>query len=342
MEKGVKTTVSGENIEIIDSGKIIVNAVKLSSVIKNLPDGKAEISVDENFHMTVKCGRSEFELNGINGATFPLMPELKGEKSLKLPRKTLKSMIVSTLFSAANNSNRPALNGVLFEIKGKQLNLVSSDGNRLSIARNFEGVTSSDELDISFIIPAKSLSELIKLIGDGDETVNIELTVKHAIISFDNIIFFSRLIESEFLDYKRVTAINPKTSAAVNTRSFSDGAERAALVTDGKNPASVTLNFKKDEDSTGILQVASASAVGRVHDECDIEMSGDDIKIAFNQRYLAEALKAVKDEKVLIKLESPMKSLVILPCGKDTDISSADVDSGKFLYLVLPVRLKED
>jgi len=359
LEKGIKVTLSGDSIQINEGGKIIINAVKFSSIIRNLPDGEISIVSDKNFMVTISGSRSEFNIHGLDGEAFPLMPELKGEKNFKISRKILKNMIVSTHFAVAVNNSRPSLNGALFEIKNNQLNIVAIDGNRLALRRSFDGIVSEVEgLDFSFIVPGKSLSELLKLIGDEEEAAEIELTRKHVIISFDNIIYFSRLIESEFLDYKRLIKIEPKTTVVINTKSFTESVERASILTDDKQKTLVKLRFKKEEiniennDNFGMLQVTSTTALGKVSDECDIEIYGEDIEIGFNHRFLLEALKAAKEEKILLKLESPTKSSVILPYNvkneegqdnnKDIDISNfMDTENTKFLYLVLPVRLRD-
>ena len=375
LEKGIKVTVSGDGIQIKDGGKIILNAVKFSSIIKNLPEGDVLIETDENFSVNIRSRKSEFIIHGLDGETFPLMPELKGEQNFSISRKILKNIIVSTLFAVATNNSRPSLNGALFEIKNNQINVVGVDGNRLALRRSFEGVSSdtdeSSELDLNFIIPGKSLSELLKLIGDGDEPAEIELTRKHVIVSFDNIIYFSRLIENEFIDYRRTIKNAPHTTIVINTKSFAESVERASVVMEDKQKTSVRLNFKKEEiniennENAGILQITSASSQGKLCDECDIEIYGEEIEIGFNHRYLLDALKSVREEKILLKLESPTKSLVILPYNKDdnkgdekedengdnkdisditdvTDIANTmDIENSKFLYLVLPVRLRD-
>ena len=363
LEKGVKVTLSGEGVEINESGRIVLNAAKFSSVIKNLPEGDVYISSDSEFAVNISSGKSEFILHGLDAEGFPLMPELAGEKSLKIPRKILKNMIGSTLFSVGVNNARPVLNGALFEIKNNRLTVVGTDSYRLSLRRSFEGLSSDEELDLSFIIPGKSLGELLKLIGDGDEAAEIELTRKHVIISFDNIIFFSRLIESEFLDYMRaIKAVEPRTTVIVNTQRFLESVERAAVLSDDKQRTEVRLNFKKEEinienkEEAGVLQVSSFGSMGKVNDEFDIEIYGDDLLIAFNHRYLFESLRAVRDEKIVIKLESTMKSLIILPYlndkndkenkdneekNGDNNIYNMDTDGSRFLYLVLPIRMRD-
>jgi len=364
LEKGIKVTLSGEDIQIKESGKIIINAVKFSSIIRNLPSGDVSISSDSNFSVKISGSRSEFTVHGMDGDTYPLMPELKGEKNFKINRKTLKNMIVSSHFAVAVNNSRPSLNGALFEIKNNQLNIVAVDGNRLALRRSFDGIISDDSLDLNFIVPGKSLSELLKLIGDEEEAADIEFTRKHVIISFDNIIYFSRLIESEFLDYRRSIKIDPKTTVVMNTKSFAESVERASILSDDRNKTLVKLSFKKEEvniensDNLGTLYITTPStSSGRLSDECDIEIYGDDLEIGFNNRYLLDALKAVREEKILLKLESATKSLVILPYNiednkekeKETeevkekiDVSKTmDTENAKFLYLVLPVRMRD-
>ncbi|MCL2095722.1 MAG: DNA polymerase III subunit beta [Oscillospiraceae bacterium] len=381
LEKGVKVTLSGENLKIEKGGRIIINASKFSSIIRNLPDGDITIASDGSFAVTISGARSEFTVHGLDGENFPLMPELKGDRNFKIGRKILKNMIVSTNFAVAINNARPALNGALFEIRDNGFNIIAVDGNRLALRRSFDGVISDDENNagnnnsvdnteteeddniidnnnkgMSFIIPGRSLSELLKLIGDEEEPAQIALTRKHVIISFDNIIFFSRLIESEFLDYRRSIKNDPKTSVAIDVRSLIESVERASVLADDKQKTLVKLNFRNEEiniennDNFGRLEISSATSLGKVFDECDIEISGNDIEIGFNHRFLLDALKAVREEKVLLKLESPTKSMVILPYNnKDgeenktdvTDINGMDVENSKFLYLVLPVRMRD-
>ncbi|MCL2813733.1 MAG: DNA polymerase III subunit beta [Oscillospiraceae bacterium] len=359
LEKGIKVTLSGDGITIKEGGKIIINAAKFSSIVRNLPGGDVLISSGSEFGVTIGGGRSEFNLHGFDGETFPLIPELKGEKNFKINRKILKNMITSTHFAIGVNNARPSLNGALFEIRNNGLNIIAIDGNRLALRRSFDGVVpdpgeGGETLELGFIVPGKSLSELLKLIGDEDETAEIELTKKHFIISFDNIIYFSRLIESEFLDYKRSIKIDPKTTVAIDTKNFTESVERASLITDDRQKTLIKLKFKKEEinienkENYGVLEITSAAQLGKATDECDIEIYDENIEIGFNHRYLLDALKAVREDKILLKFESPTKPMVILPYepkdenGEDMDISGAmDTENSKFLYLVLPIRMRD-
>ena len=125
LEKGVKATLSGEEIKIIEGGKIIINAAKFSSIIRNLPDGEIAISSDANFSVTISGARSEFTVHGLDGESFPGMPDLKGEQSFKISRRILKNMITSTHFAVAVNNARPSLNGALFTLLKAALGAVA-------------------------------------------------------------------------------------------------------------------------------------------------------------------------------------------------------------------------
>ena len=354
LEKGIKVTLSGEGITIKEGGKIIIDAAKFSSIIRNLPDGDVSIIANADFDVTISGGRSEFSLHGFDGESFPLIPELKGEKNFKISRKILKNMITATHFAIGVNSARPSLNGALFEIKNNGINIVAIDGNRLALRRSFDGVIpegadSGEDFELNFIVPGKSLSELLKLIGDEEEPADIELTNKHFIISFDNIIYFSRLIESEFLDYRRLIKIDPVTTVVLDTKNFTESVERASLITDDKQKTLLRLKFKKEEvnienkENYGVLQITSNTQMGKATDECDIEIYDEDVEIGFNHRYLLDALKAVREDKIVLKIESPTKSMVVLPYedSEDDIRSTMDTENSKFLYLVLPIRMRD-
>jgi len=262
-------------------------------------------------------------------------------------------MLSSILFAVAHNNSRPSLNGALFDIKDNRIIIVGADTSMLALRRGFDGIVANKATssELNFIVPGNSLSELLKLIGDEDEQAEIELTRKHIIISIDNIIFFSRLIESEFLDYRRVVKTEPKITIVIDAKSFAESIERAAILTEDKQktPVKLILNFKKQESTTekeknaGILQITFKSSLGEACDECSIEMYGENLQIGFNHRYLLDSLKAAREEKIMLKFESPTKPLIMLPYNednKDLDIQNyMDIENSKFLYVVMPVRL---
>lgn len=364
MEKGVKVTLSGEDIQIAEEGSILINAAKFSSILRNLPNGDVEIKTDENMIVSIrsKTRKSEFTMHGLDASTYPLLPELIGPATFSINRDILRGMITTTHFAVASNNARPALNGALFEINQTGLNIIALDSPRIALRRSFNGVAYNDIPDhkLSFIVPGKSLSELLKLIDDTEDPVEIQITRKHAIISLDNIIFFSRLIDSvnEFPDYMRYINIEAVTTVVIDTKNFLEGVERAALLSDDRHKSHVKLTFEKnvnnnEESTLSTLQITSVTTLGSTYEECDIIMEGENIEIGINHKYLVDALKACGEEKVMLRLENPNKSMAILPYiapsaeGEEnadaTDATNTTniVETGKFLYLVLPVRMRD-
>ena len=371
MEKGVKVTLSGDDIQIAESGRILINAAKFSSILRNLPAGNVAVKTDENMIVSIssKTRKSEFTMHGLDSEAYPLLPELSGPATFSINRNVLRSMITATHFAVASNSSTPALNGALFEINQNSLNIIALDRPRIALRRSFDGVAPNDtpDLQLSFIVPGKSLSELLKLIGDTEDPVEIQITRKHAILSFDNLIFFSRLIDSDFPDYKRLININPVTTVIIDTKSFIESVERASLLTDDRLKSLVTLTFGKNgnnnngensensEENAGnansTLQITSTTTLGNTYEECDIEMEGEDIVMGFNHRYLSDALKACGEEKIMLILENPTKSMLLLPYNTPAEAEEGSepvapdvsemIATGRFLYLVLPIRPRD-
>lgn len=322
LAKGVRTETE---VMIEQEGEVLLNAQKFSSIIRTLPDGMVEISVDSNLKVTIISGRIKFEIIGISTEGYPSIPELSGERKFDIPKGILKRLCQQLLFSVALDDKRPYLMGVNFEISEDKLTAVSCDGFRLSI-RNEK--VNSDET-FKFIVPGKTLSELIKLLDDSDEVVHAELTNKHIIMNFDNLFFFSRLIEGEYLDYMRTIPKDTEIEVKVKLEDIIRSCERASLVIDEKVKSPIKLEIAPDS-----IILSCDSANGRVRDEVKAEVKGEGIEIGFNNKYLLDSLRAASlsdDEEVLLKLRSSLVGMSI-----------TSSEHNEYFYLVLPVRLKEE
>ena len=185
---------------------------------------------------------------------------------------------------------------------------------------------------MEFIIPGKTLIELMKLLNDTDDTVSIRLTRKYVIFILNNVIFFSRLIENEYIDYKRFLPKSAKTYVTIDCESFLVALERASLVTEDKTmgQAKPTLRCNFEDD---MLKLSSVSVSGKLYDEIFTQKSGDDIMIGFNCRYLLEALRSCDSEKLKLSLTSPLMGMTIEP--------AEPMEDGSFTFLVLPVKIKD-
>ena len=322
LAKGVKSETS---VMIEEEGEVLLNAQKFSSIIRALPEGMVEITVDKDYRVTIISERIKFEIIGISTEGYPSIPELIGEKKFEIRKGLLKKLCQQLLFSVSLDDKRPVLTGILFEIDNEKLTAVSCDGFRLSI-RN-EKVTADDAM--KFIVPGKTLSELIKLLDDSDDVIQVEITSKHIIMHFDNIFFFSRLIEGDYIDYMRTIPKDANIEVKVKLEDIIRSCERTGLVIDERVKSPIKI-----EVAPGGLIISCDSANGKVRDEIKAEVNGEPIEIGFNNKYLLDALRASGiggDEEVLMKLRSPLVGM---------SITSPEHDD--YFYLVLPVRLKEE
>jgi len=336
LEKAFKTSVPCEiQLDNENQKSFVLNANKINQIIKTMPQGSITFEVSDRLVSRIYSGKSEFELHAFDGKDFPDIPELALNVGFSISQPILAKMIRDTQFAIAANDPRAALNGLYFTIKGTCITIVSCDTFRLAIRKQVceVGNLSDDgnELALSFIIPGKTITELMRLIDSKDEESTVKIVVgrKHVLFAFDDFNFLSRLIEGDYMDYERAIPKENKTFVKIDRESFIQSLERAALVTEdramGQAKSPVILTF---DDNLAII--TTKSITGRVYDEVVTEMEGDPLKIGFNCRYILDALRSTDVEKLKLSMSSPLMSMLI----------ESDEDEN-FLYMVIPVRMKE-
>lgn len=331
LEKGIRIVIDAD---IVEEGSCIINAQSFYQIIKAMPAGIIELYVNEYYRAKISCGSSEFELNGMNSSEFPTIPDISNNKFVYIKQSDLKNMIAQTIFAVAQNDARPTFNGALFKLEGSKITSIGCDGFRLAIREKvceIENNTDSAEINGSLIIPGRTLSEVLKLLNEPDERVGVSFTRKQVIFAFENkdTIFFSRLIEGEYIDYQRIIPQNSSIFVNIDKDIFESALGRASLVTDeaaGKNKSLARCHFYDNK-----LEITSVSVNGKVRDEIPTSHEGGEIEIGFNCRYLTDALKATLCDKLRLSLSSPFISMVIEPLEKD--------ENDKFIFLVLPCKL---
>lgn len=329
--KGQSVKITGYDLElgIISSlscrveapGAVILNGKVFGDIIRTFPSGTVMVSTEENLKTTIRCQAAEFSIMGMKGEDFPELPAVNPEKSFSMKQSQLKSMIEQTHFAVSLNDSKPVHTGALFEIEGGLLHVVAVDGYRLALRK--EKIDFADPL--SFIVPGKTLGEVTKILEDDEESiVTLSVTKKHILFEVGPFIVLSRLLEGEFLNYKNAIPQSSAISSTVEVRTLTDSIERASLLIYEKNRNPVRLTI----DDTS-LKIHCVTQIGQVHDEMPVEGSGGEIEIGFNNRYLLDALRACREEKVVLRFNSSLTPCVITPTLGDA-----------FLFLVLPVKLK--
>ncbi len=336
LDKGFQASVE---CDVSEGGNYVINAQKLNRIIKFMPDQYITISVNPNCKVVITSGLSKFELHAMEGESFPSLPDLSGDIGFTVSGDILKKMISQIFFAIAVTDQRPILCGALFTITNESLKVVSCDGNRLAIREKICTLENTDNksepLNASFVVPGKTLNQLMRLISD-DDLIQIHLGRKHVIFQMDGKLFFSRLIDGEYIAYQRIIPQSSPITVKVDRMGMISSLERASLVTEDK-ALGQAKSYVRCAFEDGKLKISSVSVTGSVYDEISIEKTGDNIVIGFNCRYLLDALKAADGKTVRITLDSPLKSIIIYP-ERDADEDPSDEE---FLYMVSPVKMKE-
>ncbi len=339
LEKGVRLYCEAE---ILEEGYVILNAQKFFAIIRAMGGSEIELIVDKNLSATILSGSSSYQMQAMRGEDFPGLPLLESERSFLLPEGILRALINQTSFAVAVNDQRASLNGALFRVTEGQLLLVGCDSFRLarcSADIDIENKsTDGRALDFSFIVPGKTLSELTRFLDDdveGDELPRVRcyLTRKHVIFRFPTLTLFSRIIDSEYLDYNRVISGSDANHATLDRAALLGALERATLVTEEKVVGQVRSWVKLSFGGKKV-EVSSISATGKIYDEVENDYIGENIEIGFNNRYLIDTLRACTAERITLSLTSPLMRMIIAPAEGEETVTEQ-------LFMVVPVRMRD-
>lgn len=333
LDLGIRCTVKAS---VSESGKIALPARKLASIVKALPEAEIELDCSQNQAKLV-CGRSKFRIMGMDDNEFPNLPVFAQNQSFQLEQRKLLSMLRHVSFAQSEDENRYLLNGVFFSFKGgsseeTQLNLVATDGRRLSVI--FQDVEAPVTFkDVEFILPAKTVSELERLL---QQTAPIKIFFNEKQIAFEleledsakenglnnTIHLVSKKVEGRFPNYQQVIPQSVEHHVKLERALLLECIQRASLVSSLDNNT-VKLSFEEN-----ILEIsASSSEFGEAHETMAIEYTDNPVTIAFNPRFLLDPLKALGDDDIFFEFKDELSPGVI----KTND---------RFLCVVMPLRLQ--
>ncbi len=332
MNKGFRAVIDAVDIERY--GKFIVNAQRLYQTVRVLPDDDITIDINDKLSCEITSGKASFSMFAQKGEDFPNLPDLVTDNGFTVSADVLRKMISKVIHSIADQDKRPMLCGAFFKISHEGLEVVSCDSYRLSkcnIKCDIGSIAIDGEVNYSFIIPGHALGELSKVLADGDEeNVRFYLSRKHAIVNKGDVIFFTRTIDSEYIDYNRMIPRDNGIIVTVDRERLLSGLERANIIAEEKIQGS-GKSYVKLSVNTHYLNLTSSSVYGTVNDEMDCVHEGDDIEIGFNCRYLIDSVKAAEGENVYIKLKNPNQAIAIEPVEIDEKFN--------YCYIVVPVRM---
>lgn len=312
IEKKIKANIKVE-------GEGVVPGKFITEFVKKLTNEMIELEINEKNQMLIRYDDSQSIIQCYNVLEYPSFKGIETGNYFGISKKDLRTVINKTIFSVAVDDSRPILKGVLFDIENNTLNAIALDGYRLAKVK--KNIISN--LNLNIVVPAKSLSEISRLLDDSDDIINLYVDKTTLMVDFGDTKLTTRLLEGDFVNYKQIIAANYETVCVVNKEQFEDALERASLLSKVGQGNCVKFEVKEKN-----LCITSNSELGNVKENVPINMNGKELLIAFNARYFIENLKANNDEFVKVCFNSPANPCVIVP-----------VEGEEFLYLILPVRM---
>lgn len=298
-----------------------VGARKLIDILRSMPaDQIVSLSANGN-KLTLQGGKSRFTLQTLPAEDFPLVNEaVDFGPAFSVPQKVLKGLIDQVHFAMAVHDIRYYLNGILFVAEGKTLTLVATDGSRLALA---QAELETDMPKQEVILPRKTVLELMRLLGTGEDPIELQFAGNQAKFSFSGMEFVTKLVEGKYPDYNRVIPKNHQNLIVLGRAPLLASLQRAAILTSEKFKG-VRMNVEP-----GVLRIASSNAEQEeAKEELEIDYGGPAIEIGFNVTYLMDALANMDSEMVQIALhDGSSAALVTVP------------EQDGFKYVVMPMRI---
>lgn len=329
---GVKVMLTGYNLEtditvsvdadVQENGACIMPARLFFDIVRKLPDDTVSIQVDENFKVSIKGGISSFTITALSADDYPELPDVDSEKGIRVPQCELKAMISGTIFAVSENQARPIHTGILFEVDNDSITSVAVDGYRLALRRYLP--EESLERTLKFVAPAAALKEVEKILGDTEDPATFYPGSKHILFTIGDATLVCRILEGEFLDWRRVLPQNNPVKLVGNVSRLTDSIERVGLVISEKLKSPVRCKFGDNS-----AEFRTISTIGEAYDVCPIAGDGKDLEIGFNCKYLLDALRAVPDSECTLEMINGLSPIVLNP-----------TEGNRYSYMVLPVRLK--
>lgn len=308
--------------EIIEDGEIVVSAKHFSELVRKLPGENITVTKNkENKTIKVVSGKSEFQLLLMNEDDYPKFPQFDANQSITIADEKIKELIKKTIFACSTDEARPLFTGILVEIQDNTVTFVGTNTHRLAI-KSME-LPAADNM--SMIIPAKVLSEISRnLNSEIPQEVTISLLYNQIMITIDNVIIVSRLIEGKFPDYRKVIPSKFAVQTSLKAKELAGAVERVALFSNEGDYSIIKISV----DSSEITITSSSPEVGTGREVIGCETEGEKLNVAFNSKYILDILKNMESEEVILKMNTSLSPVCI-----------KSADEPDYTYIVTPVRV---
>ena len=316
LEVGARVTVPAR---VAAKGAITISARKLAEIVKELPAATLTLKVGDNATVSLRCGGVSYKLVGLAADDFPPVVPASPSAWLTLDAKVLREMLSHTSFAVSHDETRYALNGVLFVIQAKEMRVVATDGHRLAIASR---PLPQAATPVTGIVPRKAVSEILRALGAGEE-VQIAITDNQFVLQMPNFVMTARLIEGQFPNYEAVLPKGHPGKLLLSRPAIVAALRRVAVMAEERNkPVKLTLS------PASLKLTASSSELGEAEEVLTVDYAGEEVAIAFNSRYILDALAPMEEDGVVFEFKDALSPGVI---------KSAEDDG--YRCVIMPMRI---
>src|SRR5204862_2192341 len=300
-------------------GAVTVSARKLGEIVKELPAAAVALKVTDNASVSLRCAGATYKLVGLSPDDFPPVVPASPASWVGLDAKTLRELLAQTSFAISHDETRYALNGILFVLQGKDVQMVATDGHRLamskrSLGRGIGGMTG--------IVPRKAVIEIMRVLGAGED-VQIAITDNQFVLQMPNFVMAARLIEGQFPNYEAVIPKAHPGRLIVSRTAFAAALRRVAVMAEERNkPVKLSLA------PASLRLSASSQDLGEAEEGMEVAYSGEELVIGFNSRYLLDAVAAVERDQIVLELKDSLSPGVI-----------KSVEDEGYCCVIMPMRI---
>lgn len=316
LELGIRCRIS---VSVLEEGQVVLPAKLFAEIARKLPETEIKLE-SKDANVNIFYNSSDLTINGYDPEEYPEITDVVSSETIEIPASLFKTMIKQTIMACAVEETRPVFTGILLQIEGENISLVSTDTHRLAYSK---AIIPGNQQEFKGIIPAKTMQEISRLLQD-EEILKINYSNSKLIINFGTIQILTRLIEGQFPNYKQVIPQSCNTKLRLNTKKFLDTVERASLLSRDNYLKTNTVRFNIDNS---ILNVNQYSEMGKINEKMEIEQEGEGLTISFNVKYIIDVLKVIDTENVIMETSGSFSPCVLRPENNDD-----------YLCLVLPLR----
>jgi DNA polymerase-3 subunit beta len=316
---------------IEDEGSTTVPARTLADLVNTLPGDQVALTLDASTQtLNMRSGTSTNDIKGIDAQEFPPMPVPDMEGAVQLNVVDFREMIHQVAFAASTDEARPVLMGVLVIVEGNQITMAAADGFRLSVRTATLSAPAPQSVNI--IVPARALNELARIASDGEETISMVVPKGRGQVVFrvKDVELVSQLIDGTFPDYQQIIPRSYKSRTLVSTTSLLKACKQAEIFArEGSNVARLDIKAAQGEMEPSEVEISATSEeTGKNETIVEATVDGSGVLIAFNVKYLREALEIIKTPNVALETSAANAPGVIRPVGEDD-----------FLHVIMPMHL---